>query len=125
VPTQSQDGAVFSAGKLSILALKPIEWVTVSLSGAALAFRGLRQSVSNSEEPNRGEEGPDESKQYGQFWEQSNKAPLKARWEKITEDDLTDIKGVSPDSTASSNHILSASSFKYRSVTEGTPCERS
>lgn len=30
--------------------------------------------------------------QFGQFWEQL-KAPLKAKWEKITDNDLTDIQG--------------------------------
>lgn len=30
--------------------------------------------------------------QFGQFWEQL-KAPLKAKWEKITEEDLIEIKG--------------------------------
>jgi uncharacterized protein YjbJ (UPF0337 family) len=30
--------------------------------------------------------------QFGQFWEQL-KAPLKAKWEKLTEDDLTNIQG--------------------------------
>lgn len=30
--------------------------------------------------------------QFGQFWEQL-KAPLKAKWEKITEEDLTEIRG--------------------------------
>jgi uncharacterized protein YjbJ (UPF0337 family) len=30
--------------------------------------------------------------QFGQFWEQL-KAPLKAKWEKITDEDLTEIHG--------------------------------
>ncbi|HXV67834.1 MAG TPA: hypothetical protein VD738_02835 [Nitrospira sp.] len=30
--------------------------------------------------------------QFGQFWDQL-KAPLKAKWEKITEQDLIDIQG--------------------------------
>ena len=30
--------------------------------------------------------------QFGQFWEQL-KAPLKAKWEKITEEDLVEIQG--------------------------------
>ncbi|MDH4302031.1 MAG: hypothetical protein Nkreftii_003214 [Candidatus Nitrospira kreftii] len=30
--------------------------------------------------------------QFGQFWEQL-KAPLKAKWDKITEEDLVEIRG--------------------------------
>lgn len=30
--------------------------------------------------------------QFGQFWDQL-KAPLKAKWEKITDEDLTEIRG--------------------------------